>query len=171
MQKLLEVLPQHGIEVAAAVTNRSKAGGIARARAFDVPVEIIDHTAFESREAFDRVLVDVIETYAPDLTVTAGFMRILTPIFTDHIRAINIHPSLLPNYKGARAIEQSFESGDRECGVSVHWINGELDGGETITQASFRREPGMTYEAFESAIHALEYELLPKTVIELLSEY
>lgn len=171
LQKLLEVLPAHGIEVAAAITNRPNAGGIARAERFGVPVEIIDHTAFETREAFDAVLVETIEKYAPELVVTAGFMRILTPVFTDRIRAINIHPSLLPKYKGANAIAQSYESGDAVCGVSVHWVSSELDGGETIAQASFTREPGMTYEAFEAAIHALEYDLLPKTVIELLSKH
>lgn len=170
LQNLLETLPVHGIVVAAAITNRPQAGGIARAEAFDVPVEVIDHTRYETREAFDRVLVENIKRYAPDLVVTAGFMRILTPVFTDHVRAINIHPSLLPKYKGANAIGQSFESGDAVCGVTVHWVNGELDGGEIIAQASFVREPDMTREAFEQKIHALEYELLPKTVVQLLAE-
>ncbi|HHE07499.1 MAG TPA: phosphoribosylglycinamide formyltransferase [Chlorobaculum parvum] len=169
LQKLIEALPAYGIEVAAAITNRLRAGGIARAQAFDVPVVVIDHTRYETREAFDRVLVETIGRYAPDLTVTAGFMRILTPVFTDLVRAINIHPSLLPKYKGANAIEQSFQSGDAVCGVTVHWVNGELDGGEIIAQASFARELHMTREAFEQKIHALEYDLLPKTVVQLLS--
>jgi len=168
LQRLMETLPAQGIEIAAAITNRPQARGIARAEAFGVPVELIDHTLYESREAFDRVLVERIEKYAPDLTVTAGFMRILTPVFTDRVRAVNIHPSLLPKYKGARAIEQSFASGDPVCGVSVHWVSGELDGGEVIAQASFEREAGMDAEAYESAIHALEYDLLPKTVAALL---
>ena len=170
LQKLLEALPLLGIEVAAAITNRPQAPGIARAEAFGVPVEVIDHTLYGSREAFDAVLVEAIEKYAPDLTVTAGFMRILTPVFTDRVRAVNIHPSLLPKYKGARAIEQAFESGDRLCGVSVHWVSGELDGGEVIAQASFERETGMDADVFEAAIHALEYELLPRTVAAVLAD-
>ncbi len=169
LQRLMETMPSQGIEIAAAITNRPKARGIARAEAFGVPVEVIDHTRYESREAFDRVLVETIEKYAPDLTVTAGFMRILTPVFTERVRAVNIHPSLLPKYKGARAIEQSFASGDRLCGVSVHWVSGELDGGEVIAQASFEREEGMNAGAFEAAVHALEYELLPKTVAGVLA--
>ena len=169
LQKLLETLPGAGIEVAAAITNRPQAGGIARARRFGVPVEILDHTRFESREAFDDALVGTIERYRPDLTVLAGFMRILTPRFTDRVRAVNLHPSLLPRYKGARAIERSYESGDRICGISIHWVTGELDGGEVIAQASFEREPDMTFEAFEARIHALEYELYPETVVALLA--
>ncbi len=168
LQKLMEVLPAHGIEIAAAVTNRPGAPGIEKARAFGVPVEVIDHKVYASREAFDAVLVETIEKYAPHLTVAAGFMRILTPVFTERVRAVNIHPSLLPKFKGANAIARSYESGDAVCGVSVHWVSGELDGGEVIAQASFERDPDMDAEAFEAAIHALEYDLLPKTIAGLL---
>lgn len=169
LQKLLETLPPLGVEIAAAVTNRPGAPGIAKARAFGVPVEVIDHTAYATREAFDKVLVETVEQYRPDLTVTAGFMRILTPVFTDRIRAVNIHPSLLPKYKGANAVAQAYESGDKVCGVSVHWVTGELDGGEVIAQASFERDMSMDADAFEAAIHALEYDLLPDTVAALLA--
>jgi len=171
LEKLLETLPEKGIEVAAAITNRPDAAGIEKAERFRIPVEVIDHTAFGSREAFDAVLVETIEKYHPDLTVTAGFMRILTPVFTDRVKAVNIHPSLLPKYKGANAIVRSYESGDAVCGVSVHWVSGELDGGEVIAQAVFAREPGIDLPAFEAQIHALEYKLLPETVISLLSEH
>lgn len=168
LQRLLEVLPQSGITVAAALCNRPHAGGIAKARAHDVPVEIIDHTLYANREAFDAALVDTIARYTPDLVIMAGFMRILTPVFTDAVKAINLHPSLLPKYKGARAIERSYESGDLVCGISVHWVSGELDGGEVIAQATFTREAGMRLEAFEAKIHALEHTLLPETVVSLL---
>ena len=170
LQKLMETLPARGIEIAAAVTNRPGAAGIAKAEAFGVPVEVIDHTDYTSREAFDAVLVEKIEKYAPDLTVTAGFMRILTPVFTDRVKAVNIHPSLLPKYKGAKAIEQAYGSGDAVCGVSVHWVTGELDGGEVVAQASFERGPDMDAAAFEAAIHALEYDLLPRTVAAMLKD-
>ncbi len=168
LERLIETLPAHGIAVVAAITNRPEAGGIERAKRRGVDVEVIDHTLFESREAFDKVLVETIERYAPDLTVTAGFMRILTPVFTERVRAVNLHPSLLPKYKGARAIEQAFASGDEICGVSVHRVSAELDGGEVIAQASFRRTPDMDFDAFEAAIHALEYRLLPETVVAVV---
>lgn len=169
LHNLIATLPQYGIAVAAAITNRPHAGGIEKARADGVPVEIIDHTLYDTREAFDSVLVETIARFEPDLTVTAGFMRILTPVFTDRVRAINVHPSLLPKFKGARAIERSFESGDTECGISVHWVSGELDGGEVIAQASFERDAAMSLERFEARIHALEYTLLPETVAALLN--
>ena len=89
----------HGkeLEVAAAVTNNPAAGGIAIAESFGVPVEILDHRQFTERETYDRELVCLIRKYMPDLTVLAGFMRVLTPAFTDSIDAINLHPSLLPH--------------------------------------------------------------------------
>jgi phosphoribosylglycinamide formyltransferase-1 len=170
LQRLMETLPSHGIEIACAITNRPDAPGIEKARRFGVPVEVIDHTAFATREAFDAALVETIGKYHPDLTVAAGFMRILTPVFTEQVKAINIHPSLLPKYKGANAIAQSYASGDKVCGVTVHWLNGELDGGEVIEQASFECREGMDAEAFETEVHALEYKLLPETVIRLLCE-
>lgn len=170
LQRLIDTLPKAGIGIACAVTNRPKAGGVARAARAGIPVEIVDHTHFEGREAFDAALVKVIESHRPDLVVLAGFMRILTPVFTDRVRAINLHPSLLPKYKGARAIEHSYESGDARCGVSIHWVSGELDGGEVISQAAFEREPGMDFDAFSEKIRSLEHTLLPQTVISLLSE-
>lgn len=170
LEKLIETLSPMGIEIAAAVTNRPQARGIERARSFGVPVEVLDHTLYASREAFDAALAETIEKYDPHLSVTAGFMRILTPVFTDRVRAINIHPSLLPKYKGANAIAQAYESGDTVCGVTVHWVTSELDGGEVVVQASFEHMPGMGAEAFEAAIHALEHDLLPRTVAALLAE-
>lgn len=170
LMRLIEVLPDAGITIAAAITNRPNAGGIEKAQQRNVPVEVIDHTHYQTREAFDAVLVDAIEQHAPDLVVLAGFMRILTPIFTESVRAINLHPSLLPKYKGAKAIERSFEGGDKVCGVSVHWVNSELDSGEVIAQERFTRTADMDLAAFESKIHAIEHDLLPKTVIALLNE-
>ncbi len=169
LEKLAQELPKAGIKIAAAVTNRPGAGGIARAQKYGIPVEVIDHTRFDSREAFDKVLVETIGKYRPDLTVMAGFMRILTPVFTKAVNAVNLHPSLLPKFKGARAIERAFESGDEVCGISIHHVTGELDGGEVIAQASFRREPDMDLETFTQKIHELEYDLYPKTVIALLN--
>lgn len=168
LECLIDTLPALGVSVVAAITNRPDAAGIERARSRGIPVEVIDHAGFECREAFDTVLVETIEKYAPDLTVTAGFMRILTPVFTSRVKALNLHPSLLPKYKGARAIERAYESGDVLCGVSVHWISGELDDGEVIAQATFTRTPEMDAVAFEEAVHALEYDLLPRTVASLL---
>ncbi len=117
-------------------------------------------------KAYDAALVKMIKAYNPDLVVLCGFMRILTPVFTTHIRSINLHPSLLPAFKGSRAIERSFDSDESVCGVSVHWVTDELDGGEIILQKSFTKNPKDTLEEFTAKIRAIEYEILPQSIIK-----
>ncbi|MBN2870320.1 MAG: phosphoribosylglycinamide formyltransferase, partial [Campylobacterales bacterium] len=115
-------------------------------------------------------LVELIGQYDPDLVVLSGFMRILTPVFTSRVRSINLHPALLPAFKGARAIERSFESDEKICGVSVHWVTDELDGGEVIMQKSFPKSDDETLESFTAKIRAIEHEILPLSVIQLLKD-
>lgn len=168
LQNLIEQLHNKHCEVIRAITNRPDAEGITKAKALDVSVSVIDHTQFESREAFDAVLVEHINAYAPDLVVMAGFMRILTPVFTLHVKAINLHPSLLPKFKGAKAIERSFQSDERQGGVSVHWVSSELDGGAVIAQRAFDKAADESLESFTCKIRDIEHTLLPETIIELL---
>ena len=165
---IIEKLHNKSCHVAAAITNRPLAKGIEKAQKHGVHTEIIDHTAFESREAFDAKLLESIERYKPDLVVMAGFMRILTPLVTDNIRAINIHPSLLPLFKGGKAIEESFLSDERQGGISVHWVSSELDGGEVIAQRAFEKAEDETLESFAKKIQKLEHTLLPQTIEEIL---
>ncbi len=160
---------KHGALICA-ITNNPDAGGIAKARAAHIPVEILDHRDYESREAYDAALVDLIREYNPDLVVLCGFMRILTSVFTSQVRAINLHPSLLPAFKGARAIERSFESDENVCGVTVHWVSEELDAGEIILQKSFTKNPKDTLEEFSAKIRAIEHEILPLSVIKILND-
>ena len=95
-------------------------------------------------------------------------MRILTDVFTSNIKAINLHPSLLPKFKGSLAIERSFEDTDKECGVSVHHVSGELDGGEIIMQKSFIKDDNETFESFTDKIKVIEYEIFPQAVVKVL---
>ena len=161
---------KHGA-IVCAITNNPDAGGISKARSAGIPVEILDHREFESREAYDAALVGLIGEYNPDLVVLCGFMRILTPVFTSQVRSINLHPSLLPAFKGARAIERSFESNEPVCGVSVHWVTDELDGGEIILQKSFTKNPQDNLEEFSAKIRAIEHEILPLSVIKILGDH
>jgi phosphoribosylglycinamide formyltransferase 1 len=156
------------IEVVAAVTNKAEAKGIEKLKPYNIPVNIIDHKAYDSREDFDTDLVNRIDYYKPDLVVLAGFMRILTPVFTQNIKSINLHPSMLPLFKGAKAIEQSYANPDKPAGISVHWVSEELDGGSVIAQQELHRIEGETFESFKNRIHLLEYELLPQTIIDIL---
>lgn len=154
-------------EVVLALSNNPNAKGIEVAKSYGVDVKVINHKEYDSREAFDSKVVEVVSIYKPDLTILAGFMRVVTPIFTDSIKSINLHPSLLPKYKGLHAIERSYESGDKEAGVSVHWVNSELDGGEVILQKRFVRSEDMSFEDFESNIKVIEKEALSEAIIEV----
>lgn len=170
LANLIEKIHRKHAIITCAITNNPNAAGIAKARDAGIPVEVCDHTLFESREAYDAALVETIRDYDPDLVVLCGFMRILTPVFTSQIRSINLHPSLLPAFKGTRAIERSFESDEKVCGVSVHWVSDELDGGDVIMQKSFAKSDDETLESFTRKIRAIEYEILPLSVMSLLKD-
>lgn len=174
LEKLLEklhnkVFEHCKIEVVTTICNRPNALGIEKSRSYGIEPIIIDHTLFENREAFDKALVGAIHNSGAQLTVLAGFMRFLTPYFTQNIKAINLHPSLLPLFKGGNAIEESFASPMKVAGISVHFVSEELDGGEIIAQQCFEKTEDMSLKDFEAKIHSLEHELLPQTVKNLLN--
>ncbi len=166
---LAEHLPAYGIRIAAALTNNPEAGGIAVARTHDIPLEVVDHRNFIDREAFDAEMVRRMEQYAPDLTVLAGFMRIVTPVFTEQIRAINLHPSLLPRHKGLHAIERSYADSYDEGGVSIHWVSSELDGGKIILQKRVEKKT-LSLEAYTATIRQIEKQTLLEAVIQILGK-
>jgi len=169
MLRIIQEVSKHqNIEVVTCITNKKEAKGIDKVKPFNIPINIINHKEYDLREDFDQELVNRISYYKPDLVVLAGFMRILTPIFTQNVKSINLHPSMLPHFKGAKAIEQSFENPDKPAGISVHWVSEELDGGAIIAQKELKRIQGEEFESFKNRIHSLEYELLPATVIQLL---
>jgi phosphoribosylglycinamide formyltransferase-1 len=167
-QNIIEKLHNKECQVVCGITNKADAKGINRLSKLAIKTEVLEHTNFDSRESFDAKLVELINSYKPDLVVLSGFMRILTDVFTSNIKSINLHPSLLPKFKGAKAIERSFESGDSECGVSVHYVNSELDGGEIIMQKSFTRDENESFESFTKKIKALEYEIMPEAIVKVL---
>ena len=167
LQYILEYLHRKELEVVVALSNRPDAGGIAIAQEHGIPVEIIDSSLFASREAFDSEIVHVLHYYKPDLTVLAGFMRILTPVFTNEINAINLHPSLLPLHKGMMAIERSYDDENEEGGVSVHWVNSELDSGAVILQKIIPKE-NKSFEEYEAEIKAIEKEVFIEAIKEVL---
>ncbi|WP_096017444.1 phosphoribosylglycinamide formyltransferase [Campylobacter lanienae] len=157
------------INVALLICNNPDAKGIKRAKKFGLDTVVIDHRDYPTREKFDQALVYEIKKHDIDLSVLAGFMRILTPVFTDNIKAINLHPSLLPLFKGANAIDESYNSDMKVGGVSIHWVSSELDAGEIIAQKSFPRK-NRSKEQWERKIHKIEHKLLPKTIIKLLTK-
>ena len=156
------------VEVIKAITNVPKAKGIKILRKEGIKVDIIDNKKYKNREEFDKKLVAIIKKENVDLVVLAGFMRILSPIFTKNIFAINLHPSILPLFKGNNAIKRSFHSGMKLAGVTVHKVNEELDSGEIIAQKVFNISKNESLKSFEKKIHKLEYKILPKAIINIL---
>ena len=157
-------------EVVVTICNKPDALGIQKAKKYGLETVLIDHKNFKDRESFDLKLVEVIKESGADLVVLAGFMRFLTPVFTKNVKAINLHPSLLPLFKGGNAIEDSYNSNMKVGGISVHYVSEELDGGEIIAQRCFTKNDDMSLEEFTQNIHALEYKLLPETIIKLLDK-
>jgi phosphoribosylglycinamide formyltransferase-1 len=126
------------IEIAAVISNKPDVQGLTRATKAGIPTLVLDHKTFSSREAFDRLLMTNIDAYMPGLVVLAGFMRILTPEFTQHYlgRMLNIHPSLLPRFQGLHTHQRAIDAGETRHGVTVHFVTAELDGGPACIQAS-----------------------------------
>ena len=167
-QNIVKKLHEQECFVACGITNKREAKGLDKLKDLSIKTEILEHIDFNSREEFDTALVELIDSYEPDLVVLSGFMRILSDVFTSNIKAINLHPSLLPKFKGSRAIERSFEDDDKECGVSVHYVNGELDGGEIILQKSFTKSNNDTFESFFAKIKTIEYKIFPQAIVKVL---
>ncbi|HIP61891.1 MAG TPA: phosphoribosylglycinamide formyltransferase [Sulfurovum sp.] len=160
---IVETLHKKEVEIVVAITNNPNAEGIKIAKTASIPIVVIDSKKYMDREVFDKLVVEELQRYEPDLAVLAGFMRILTPIFTESINAINLHPSLLPRHKGLHAIENSYNDIYDEGGVSVHYVSSELDGGEIILQKSIKKEE-KTLEIYTKTVQALEKELLAEAI-------
>jgi len=160
---IVKHLHKQEMEVVVALTNNPNAKGIEVAKKASIPLCIVDSKAYESREEFDALVVEKLQAYTPDLTILAGFMRILTPVFTQQIKSVNLHPSLLPRHKGLKAIERSYEDEHAHGGVSVHWVSSELDGGEIILQKEVLKE-GLSFEAYDEKIRSVEKEALVEAV-------
>ncbi len=169
MAAILTQLHHKELEVAVALTNNPEAEGIAIAKEAGIPCEIIDSNAYAQREVFDAAVVERLERYDPDLTVLAGFMRILTPVFTERIQAINLHPSLLPRHKGLRAIEKSYKDDFDEGGVTIHRVSSELDGGEIILQKPIPKK-GVSFEDYTERVKWAEKEALVEAIRKNLTE-
>ncbi|MFT7824442.1 MAG: phosphoribosylglycinamide formyltransferase [Sulfurimonas sp.] len=165
--RIANTMHKQELEVAVALTNNPEAGGIRIAKEHHIPLEIVDPKAFGCREAFDEAVVERLRRYSPDLTVLAGFMRILTPVFTDQVKSINLHPSLLPRHKGLKAIERSYEDAYPAGGVSVHWVTSELDGGEIILQKEVEKA-GLCFEKYYAEVRAIEKRALEEAIRKVL---
>ncbi|WP_432450251.1 phosphoribosylglycinamide formyltransferase [Aliiroseovarius marinus] len=146
------------------LSNRPDAGGLDKAKALGIPTAVVDHQDFKGdREAFENALNTALDEARPDILCLAGFMRILTPVFTGHWagRCLNIHPSLLPKYKGLHTHQRALDAGDAEAGCSVHEVTAELDGGPILGQARVPIQPGDTADTLAARVLVQEHLLYP----------
>nr|WP_067292494.1 phosphoribosylglycinamide formyltransferase [Marinobacterium profundum] len=152
--------------IVAAISNKPDVKGLERARDAGIDALLLDHTQYESREAFDGALQALIDQQDPDLIVLAGFMRILTADFVRHYlgRMFNIHPSLLPKYKGLHTHQRAIEAGDSEHGCTVHFVTPELDGGPLILQAAVPIAADTSVEKLQQQVQLREHDIYPLAV-------
>jgi phosphoribosylglycinamide formyltransferase-1 len=160
----LQALIDEGLPIAAVASNRAGVGALARAEAAGIPTRVFE--LGESREERDAAMAAWLERHGVGLVVCAGYMHLLTAAFLDRFpqRIVNVHPSLLPAFPGARAIEDARAAGAEVTGVTVHLVDAGLDTGPVLAQAPVAVAPA---ETLEQRIHAVEHELLPKVVREL----
>ena len=151
-----------GARIAAVISNRPEAAGLEFARRHGIATAVVDHKAHPSREAFEVALAAAIDAFAPDLVVLAGFMRVLGAPFVRRYegRMLNIHPSLLPKYKGLHTHARALEAGDAEHGASVHFVTAELDAGAVIAQARVPVQAGDDADALAARVLSVEHPLL-----------
>jgi len=161
---------RHGVRVAAVLSNRADAAGLAWARQEGIATGSVDHRAHASREAFDAALAAEIDAHDPALVVLAGFMRILTPGFVAHYagRLVNIHPSLLPAFPGLNTHQRAIDAGCRVAGATVHLVTPELDAGPILAQGVVPVLPGDSAEALAARVLAQEHAIYPAAVLQLL---
>lgn len=153
-------------EIAAVISNRPDAGGLAFAAGHGIATAVVDHKAFASREDFDAELARVIDGFHPDLVVLAGFMRILTPGFTARYarRMLNIHPSLLPAFTGLHTHERALGMGCKLAGATVHFVTAELDHGAIVMQGVVPVLAGDDAQALAGRVLAAEHRIYPQSV-------
>ena len=152
--------------VAAVISNKADASGLAFAASQGVTTAVVDHKEFDSREAFDAELARVIDGFSPDAVVLAGFMRILTAGFVRRYegKLLNIHPSLLPAFTGLRTHERAIEAGCKVAGATVHFVTPELDHGPIVAQAVVPVLPGDTADSLAAKVLAHEHVVYPQAV-------
>ena len=169
LQALLDARHRLPVSLLSVISNRPEAQALQRAEQAGVPAELLDHTRYSSREAFDQALGERLDALQPDLVILAGFMRILTPTLVQRFlgRMINLHPSLLPLYPGLDTHRRALEAGDRQAGASIHYVTEQLDGGPVIMQARLPVLPEDTPETLAARVLPLEHRMLVRVVEDI----
>ena len=157
---------QLNAEIKAVISNKENIAGLERAVKANIPTRVIKHQQFPDRKTFDRAMIEFIDPLQPDMVILAGFMRILSNDFIDHYhnRLINIHPSLLPKYKGLNTHQQAIDNHDKIHGASVHYVNHELDSGPIVIQAEVPVYMEDTVETLAERVLHEEHKIYPLAI-------
>ncbi|CAB3776538.1 phosphoribosylglycinamide formyltransferase [Pararobbsia alpina] len=152
--------------IAAVVSSRPEADGLAFAQSHGIPTAVVDHREYPDREQFDTVLRQTIDGFAPDLVVLAGFMRVLTPAFVAHYaqRMVNVHPSLLPSFPGLKTHQRALEAGVKLHGATIHFVTADLDLGPIVLQGVVPVKAGDDPETLRQRVLAVEHQIYPRAV-------
>ena len=153
-------------QIVAVISNKADAYGLERAKKAGIEQHVLSHQNYKSREDFDIALKKLIDSFQPDLIILAGFMRILSDEFVNHYlyKMMNIHPSLLPKYKGLNTHQRVLDAGDKEHGCSVHFVTPELDDGPVILQAKITVDTNETAESLAKKVHQQEHIIYPDAI-------
>ena len=157
---------QLNAEVTVLIYNNPTATVVERAKRLDIPAICLDHRQFATRELLDQAIVEVLMNYQADWVVMAGWMRIVTPVLIQAFpnRVLNIHPSLLPSFKGSKAIEQAFQSGVKITGCTVHHVVTEVDSGNIVMQAAVPVLTNDTLETLQARLQIQEHKIYPAAI-------
>ena len=159
-------------EISVVISNNPDAYGLKRAEKKGIPIEVINHKDFPSREEFEKKLIEVLDSYNVDYVILAGFMRVLTDFFINHFknRILNIHPALLPSFPGVNAQKQAFDYGVKFSGCTVHFVTEKVDVGPIIIQAVVPVLPEDTAEKLQKRILEKEHIIFPLAIKMLVEE-
>lgn len=171
MQSLVHAAaaPDYPAEIALVLANKPLAKGLEFASQANIPTAIVDHTAYATREDFERALDEALHSHGIELVALAGFMRVLTPWFVDRWagKLINIHPALLPKFKGLDTHQRALDAGETEHGCTVHWVSAGVDEGAIIAQAAVPVLPDDTADTLAARVLQAEHALYPRALADV----
>ena len=164
--------PDYPAEIVLVISNNPDAGGLAKAEKYGVPTEIINHLDFKTRKSFEKVLDQTLQDHNVELVCNAGFMRLLTPYFVNRWlgRQLNIHPSLLPKFKGLHTHQRALDAGESEHGCTVHYVSEGMDEGEIIDQTRVPVLENDTAELLAARVLEQEHILYPQVLEKIARE-
>lgn len=166
LQSIIDQSKNINLSIEAVISNNANAYGLTRAKKVNIPTHVLEHADFATREEYDSALSKLIDQHNPELIILAGFMRILTTEFTEKYlgKILNIHPSLLPKFRGLDTHQRAIEAREKEHGASIHFVTKELDGGPIIAQKKVEVFSNDDAKSLASRVLVEEHKLYPQVI-------